>query len=110
MGEGSTDAEAGARCEDLESTQSEAGSADLVIRRSITIPEAGQILGLSRSASYRAAKAGDLATINVGSRLLVPVVWLEALLGEPLNLERDEAPIKGATPELSTSEEEKAST
>ena len=81
-----------------------------MIRRAIPIPAAGQILGLSRSASYRAAKAGDLATINVGSRLLVPVVWLEALLGEPLNLERDEAPIKGATPELSTSEEEKAST
>ena len=82
-----------------------------MIRRSITIPEAGQILGLSRSASYRAAKAGDLATINVGSRLLVPVVWLEELLGESLDLERDEAPAETeATPELSTHEEEKAST
>ena len=58
-------------------------------RYTVSIQEAGQILGLKRSAAYRAAKAGDIHTIAIGSRLLVPVTWLEELLGEPIHLEHN---------------------
>lgn len=59
-----------------------------MIRRSVTIVEAGEILGMTRSAAYRAAKAGEIHTISIGSRYLVPVAWLEDLLGEALDLEQ----------------------
>lgn len=57
-----------------------------MIRRSVSIVEAGEILGMTRSAAYRAAKAGEIHTISIGSRYLVPVAWLEELLGETLDL------------------------
>jgi hypothetical protein len=38
----------------------------------ISVPEAGASVGLGRSASYEAAKRGDIPTIPFGGRLLVP--------------------------------------
>jgi hypothetical protein len=39
----------------------------------ITVPDAGQILGLkSRSAAYRAAARGELPTIRMYGKLFVP--------------------------------------
>ncbi len=46
-----------------------------------TISEAARILGISRSAAYRAATKGELATIRIGGRLLVPTAKLRELLG-----------------------------
>lgn len=46
-------------------------------------PDAAETLGLSRNAVYLAAKRGDLPTIRIGKRLLVPIAKLEALLGMP---------------------------
>jgi hypothetical protein len=42
------------------------------------------LLGISRSAGYRAAAAGDLPTIRLGRRLYVPTARLCALIGLPL--------------------------
>ena len=53
-------------------------------RRTITIDEAARELGLSRNAAYDAAKRGDLPTIKMGRRLLVPRVPFEALLNPAL--------------------------
>jgi hypothetical protein len=48
----------------------------------VTVPEGGRLLaGLSRSSSYAAAQRGDLPTLKVGKRLVVPVARLRALLG-----------------------------
>jgi excisionase family DNA binding protein len=38
----------------------------------ISVEHAAELLGVSRSAAYRAAKAGQLVTFRVGRRLLVP--------------------------------------
>jgi excisionase family DNA binding protein len=46
----------------------------------MSVPEAGEKLGLSRDTSYRAARAGDIPTIKIGGRLLVPVARFERLL------------------------------
>ena len=59
-------------------------SAAQVARRTITIEEAASQLGLSRNAAYDAAKRGDLPTIRMGRRLLVPRVPFEALLNPVL--------------------------
>ena len=46
----------------------------------LTIEEAGKVLGLSRASSYQAAARGDIPTIRIGRRLLVPIKGLELLL------------------------------
>jgi excisionase family DNA binding protein len=47
----------------------------------ISVEEAALLLGVSRSAAYRAAKAGQLRTFRMGRRLLVPTAPLLRMLG-----------------------------
>jgi excisionase family DNA binding protein len=47
----------------------------------ISIEQAAALLGVSRSAAYRAAKAGQLVTFRVGRRVLVPTAPLLRMLG-----------------------------
>lgn len=47
----------------------------------MSVEEAGRLLGISRSAAYRAAGCGQLPTLRLGRRLLVPTAKLLALLG-----------------------------
>lgn len=47
----------------------------------LSIPEAGAVFGLSRAASYQAAQRGEIPTIRLGKRLLVPTARLRAMLG-----------------------------
>ncbi len=47
----------------------------------MTVPEAARIVGISRSAGYRAAHKGELPTIRVGGRLLVPTAKLREMPG-----------------------------
>lgn len=64
-------------------------------RATVTIPEAGKLLGLNRNSSYSAAKAGHIPTLRVGERrLVVPVAPLLRMLGLEDNAatERAEAP------------------
>lgn len=49
-------------------------------RMVLTVPEAGQILGLGRNAAYEAAKRGDIPTIRIGKLIRVPKQALEKLL------------------------------
>jgi hypothetical protein len=43
-------------------------------------PETGRVLGLSRGATYAAAKTGDIKTIRLGRLLKVPCGWLRQKL------------------------------
>jgi excisionase family DNA binding protein len=47
----------------------------------LRVEQAGELLGLSRSAAYRAAAGGDLPTIRFGRRLYVPTARLLAMVG-----------------------------
>jgi excisionase family DNA binding protein len=47
----------------------------------ISVDEACELLGISRYAGYRAAKAGDLPTLRWGRRWYVPTARLVALVG-----------------------------
>lgn len=49
-------------------------------RRTRTVEEAAKILGISRASAYTAAKNGELPTIRIGNRLLVPDAALDKLL------------------------------
>lgn len=49
----------------------------------MSVTDAANILGISRRSAYRAAAAGQLPTIQLGRRLLVPTARLRTLLGLP---------------------------
>ena len=44
------------------------------------IEEAGRLLGIGRNGAYEAAHRGEIPTIKIGRRLLVPKAALEAML------------------------------
>ena len=52
-------------------------------RRTTTIVEAAKVLGVGRNQAYEAARRrGEIPTIRIGKRLLVPLAALERLLQE----------------------------
>jgi excisionase family DNA binding protein len=58
-------------------------------RATLSVKEAGQVLGISRDLAYQAASSGQLPTIRVGRRILVPIAALDRMLSaEP---SRDES-------------------
>jgi excisionase family DNA binding protein len=54
----------------------------LTRRRTITIPEAAKTLGICRNKAYEAARRGEIPTIKIGKRLVVPLAALERMLQE----------------------------
>ena len=49
-------------------------------RQTLTVTEASKTLGISRNKAYEAAKRGDIPTIRIGKRILVPMAALERML------------------------------
>jgi excisionase family DNA binding protein len=49
-------------------------------RRTLTIDEAAKALGIGRNQAYEAAHRGEIPTIKIGKRLLVPTAALERML------------------------------
>lgn len=54
----------------------------------ITVERAGEILGCSRARAYASANAGEIPTLRLGRKIVVPTARLLALLG----LVEDDAP------------------
>jgi hypothetical protein len=45
-----------------------------------SVPEAGKMIGLSIGSAYKAARAGEIPTVRIGSLLVVPrAAWLKKL-------------------------------
>lgn len=61
----------------------------------MTVEQAGQILGLSRTAAYEAVKRGQIPSVRLGRRILIPRGKLSELLGRD-----DEAGRAAIPPEL----------
>lgn len=55
---------------------------DIRRRPSLTVEEAGRVLGLGRVVAYRAVRDGSIPSIRIGNRICVPTPRLLALLGE----------------------------
>jgi excisionase family DNA binding protein len=49
-------------------------------RRTMTVPEAAALLGISKGQGYMAARTGAIPTIKIGKRILVPLAALERML------------------------------
>ena len=50
--------------------------------RTMSVPEAGRVLGLCRNGAYNAAARGEIPVIRIGRKLRVPVRALERMLEE----------------------------
>lgn len=49
-------------------------------RKTLTVPEAAALLGISRNSAYRAVRDGDLPAFRVRRRVLIPADGLYAML------------------------------
>lgn len=58
----------------------------------LTVERAAELLGISRRSAYRAAAAGQLPSLRLGRRLLIPTGQLLDLLG----IAQQQAPVKEA--------------
>ena len=47
----------------------------------VTVEQAGAALGIGRASAYEAARRGDIPTIRIGRRLVVPTAALRRMLG-----------------------------
>lgn len=47
----------------------------------VTVEFAGEALGISRGSAYEAAARGDIPTIKIGRRIVVPTAALRRMLG-----------------------------
>ncbi len=54
---------------------------DLQDRLTLSVPEAGEMLGISSRSAYRAVERGVIPVIRIGSRILVPKAKLLDMLG-----------------------------
>ena len=59
------------------------GNIDKLLKENAVLrlwPETGQILNLTRGATYRAAQAGEIKTVGFGRLKRVPTAWLRQRL------------------------------
>lgn len=67
-------------------------------RLTFTVEEAGRLLGIGRGAAFAAVHSGELPSVRLGRRILVPRARLLALLGEQPATEGDESIEEGNFP------------
>lgn len=71
-------------------------------RQTITVDELATLLGVSRNTAYTAVRNGDVPSLRVGARIVIPRRALEDLIG-PIDLGNDEtSDLSEATSEAST--------
>jgi excisionase family DNA binding protein len=52
-----------------------------IARATVTVEEAAKRLGIGRNQGYEGVRRGDIPSIKIGKRILVPVAALDRLLG-----------------------------
>jgi excisionase family DNA binding protein len=50
--------------------------------RTISVEQAGTLVGVSRASAYEAARSGAIPSLKIGRRVVVPVAKLAEILGE----------------------------
>ena len=50
------------------------------VRPAMTVEEAGKLLGISRFAAYEGVRRGEIPSIRIGRRLVVPTVAVRRML------------------------------
>jgi excisionase family DNA binding protein len=58
-----------------------AETSELLMRPTLTPKEVSRIVRMSRNGTYEAIKRGDIASVRIGKRILVPSVAIRKMLG-----------------------------
>jgi excisionase family DNA binding protein len=53
---------------------------EILSQPTISVPEAGRLLGLARNGAYEAAKRGEIPTIQLGRKIRVPTARLKKMI------------------------------
>ena len=61
-------------------------------QQTLSVEDAGKVLGISRSSAFQAVASGQLPVIRIGKRMLVSRHILEQMLGGPLESHPTEWP------------------
>lgn len=65
-------------------TQDGSGGKGMEVRVAITVGEAAEMLGISRTSAYLCATRQEIPTVRLGRRVLVPIARFMAMLeGDP---------------------------
>ncbi len=56
----------------------------------LTVPEAADLLGICRNAAYEAVRRGEIPSIRIGKRLVVPRMAFEELLRSGVNADNSD--------------------
>ena len=51
-----------------------------IVRQTVSVEEAGKMLGISRASSYKYVREGEIPVIRLGGRLLVPLAAINRML------------------------------
>ena len=62
-------------------TNEHSRSQSLAIKQVLTVPEAAQILGISRSLAYALVSRDEIKAVRLGRRIVVPNRVIDELLG-----------------------------
>jgi excisionase family DNA binding protein len=54
---------------------------DPAVQPTVTVEEAGDAIGISRASAYEGVRNGEIPSIRVGRRIVVPTAALRRLLG-----------------------------
>jgi excisionase family DNA binding protein len=68
-------------------------------RTTLTVEEVAPVLGIGRSSAYEAATSGQIPTLRIGRRILIPVPALRRMLGEIDPLRNGETPVATGAPQ-----------
>ena len=63
-----------------------------VARSTATVEEAAQRLGIGKNRAYEGVRQGEIPTIRIGKRILVPLAALERLLADRIRRPRESCP------------------
>jgi len=51
-------------------------------KQTYTVPQAGEVLGIGRSAAYQGVHTGEIPSIKIGNRIVIPKAALDRMLNE----------------------------
>jgi excisionase family DNA binding protein len=49
-------------------------------RRTLTVEQAGEILGIGRGLAYELVRTGEIPSVRLGRRIVVPIAAIETIL------------------------------
>ncbi|WP_353057971.1 helix-turn-helix domain-containing protein [Propionimicrobium sp. PCR01-08-3] len=50
------------------------------LRKTVTVEEAARMIGIGRSAAYRLVRTGELRSVRIGHRIVIPLKAIDELL------------------------------